>query len=246
MANQSQMLIKTPILTKAQVTKLENALQYQFSNIHLLQEALSHPSLKQYDVYHKNYERFELLGDSIITFVITEILLQNFPNYEEGRLAKIRANLICRDTLCIIANSINLADHLIMTKGEEVSGGRKNANNIENAMEALIAAIYIDSDIINTKAIVHHLWQDLLLSNDFDAFDSKSKLQEWSQQQGYGTPTYQLIKQEGPSHDSTFTVFVKIDQHEQIGIGTSIKFAEKNAAKELLIHLNKTNMIKSK
>ena len=117
--------------------KIEQVTGYRFNKGELLIEALSHPSLKQHIQKHqisKDYERLELLGDAILNFIITEFLFKNLAHHDEGTLAKARSFLVCKETICKIAAAINLADDIIMTHGEEISGGRSNPNNIENAM----------------------------------------------------------------------------------------------------------------
>lgn len=216
--------------------ELEKSLGYSFKNKELLIEALSHPSLKQHHEYkaNKDYERLEFLGDAVLNLIITEILFTNFQESNEGNLAKIRSYLVCKETICIVGAKLNLKEHIIMTHGEEIAGGRNNLNNIENATEALIAAIYLDSDIITVHNIIQKLWAEFIKIRDLTDYDPKTALQEWAQSKDQHIPIYQLIKREGAAHISTFTVLVKIKDYEQTGIGHSIKEAEKNAARSLL------------
>ncbi len=222
------------------LSELENLISYKFNNQDLLIEALSHPSLKQHNARTavvKDYERLELLGDSVINFIVTEKLYQDFTKYDEGKLAKIRSQLVCKDTLCKIAAKINLANYIIMTHGEEVSGGRNNPNNTENALEALVAAIYLDSDIHKTKEIVQLLWSDLFLEGNFIFTDPKTALQEWAQGQGYTKPLYEIIQQSGAAHSPIFTIKVTVNNCSEVAQGNSIKAAEKKAAEKLFANL---------
>ncbi len=219
-------------------TQLEKALNYKFKNLALLEEALSHPSLKQIANNKINYERFELLGDSILGFLVTEMIFNRFDNYAEGTIAKIKAYVVSRDTLVKVANTLNLAEYIIMTNGEEHSGGRVNSNNIENTMEALLAAIYLDSNLEKTREIVNTLWADHIENIDFSVADPKTYLQEWLQHEAQQMPTYEVIKQDGPMHAPIFTVQVHAGGASQIGTGNSIKDAEKNAARKMLKELN--------
>jgi len=217
--------------------KLEQDLGYCFVNKDLLLEALSHPSLKQHiskNMLQKSYERLELLGDTIINFVITEILFNNFRLYDEGKLAKIRAYLVCKELLCKVATKINLPNYIIMTQGEEMLGGRKNPNNIENAMEALIAAIYLDSNIDKVKRIIHTLWNQFISPDNLENYDPKSTLQELAQKNGADKPVYELTNRNGSAHSSIFTVVVKVKNYQETGTGLSIKEAEKDAARKLM------------
>lgn len=215
-------------------TKLEESLNYKFKNTLLLKEALSHPSLKQIDDTKTNYERFELLGDSILGFLVTEMIFNRFNDYNEGDLAKIKAHVVSHDILVKIANKLNLADYIIMTNGEENSGGRTNSNNAEDALEALIAAIYLDSNIEQTRTLVNNLWTDYIENVDPSMANPKSYLQEWLQDKTRTMPIYEVIKQDGPVHAPIFTVQVTADNQSETGSGTSIKEAEKKAALKIL------------
>ncbi len=222
-------------------TKLEESLNYKFSDTSLLNEALSHPSLKQVDNTKPNYERFEFLGDSILGFLITEMIFNKFSNYTEGNIAKIKSHAVSSDSLVMIANTLNLAKYIIMTNGEENSGGRENTNNIENTMEALIAAIYLDSNIDTTRKIVSSLWKDYIDNIDFNIADPKTSLQEWLQDESNQIPTYKVINREGPAHAPIFTIEVVAGAKSQIAKGKSIKEAEKAAARKILLKLDATN-----
>lgn len=226
-----------PVMTN-NFDKLENALNYKFNDTALLEEALSHPSLKQIDNSKRDYERFEFLGDAILGFLITEMIFNKFTDYEEGRIAKIKAYVVSKNILVKIADTINLADHIIMTKGEEISGGKSNYNNIENTMEALLAAIYLDSNIDQTRTIVTTLWSEYIENIDFSAADPKTYLQELLQNRIHIMPTYEVIKQEGAVHSPIFTVRVSTPDLSQTGTGKSIKEAEKDAARNLLKEIN--------
>jgi ribonuclease III len=217
--------------------QLEQSLNYKFKNISLLEEALSHPSLKQIDEANPNYERFEFLGDSILGFVVTEMIFSKYREYDDGGLAKLKAYVVSHDILVKIAKDLNLADYIIMTAGEENSGGRENSNNLENALEALIAGIYLDSNIDQTRQIVNRLWQHHIENVDPNMANPKSALQEFLQDQNHSIPSYQVIKREGAVHAPIFTVQVKAMNQSANGTGHSIKEAEKNAALKMLKNL---------
>ena len=218
---------------------LEDALKYKFKNLALVKEALSHPSLKQQDNTIADYERLELLGDSILGFLITEMIFNNFTFYEEGSIAKIKAYVVSRETIVKVAETLGLAEYIVMTAGEEKSGGKTNQNNIENVMEALLAAIYLDSDIHQVRTIVQDLWFKYIENVDFSAIDPKSSLQELMQHKNHGTPFYEVINKEGAVHAPVFTVQVTVGTYQQIATGKSIKEAEKEAARKLLNRLRK-------
>lgn len=221
--------------SKEDITRLERLINYRFKNPELICEALSHPSLKQHESdWRKNYERFEILGDAILGFLITEMVFNIYNKSDEGGIAKIKSYLVSKETICCVAEKINLANFIIMTKGEEESGGRVNPNNIENTMEAVIAAVYLDGGMENIKTIVTKLWSEFLYDFDLNKVDPKTSLQEWSQSQKYGMPYYETISKSGLAHMPQFTVRVSAGAYKEIGNGNSIKRAEKEAAKKLL------------
>jgi ribonuclease III len=227
---------------REKVAQLEKAMNYNYKNIKLLEEALSHPSLKQQSKYGElqlNYERLELLGDAILGLIITEVLFDKFTYYDEGEIAKIKAYLVCRDTLVKVGNKINLGYYIIMTKGEESSGGRENPGNIENVMEAIIASIYLDGGMENARKLVENLWANMLSNVNFSEVDPKTYLQEWSQSNKHGIPLYEVTEKIGPVHSPIFTVKVTVGPYQHSGTGGSIKLAEKDAARALLAIVKK-------
>ena len=227
--------------SKEELNLLEKKLNYKFNNVDFLIEALTHPSMKQIDNSIRDYERLELLGDSILGFLVTEMIFSKYTSYEEGNLAKIKAHVVSSGTLVKIASTIDLAKYLIITPGEENSGGRSNPNNIENAMEALLAAVYLDSNVENVREIVKRLWKESVDNVDFSAADPKTYLQEFLQKKKLNIPKYELINQEGPVHAPLFTVKVSSNSEFKYGEGKSIKDAEKDAARKLLKLLESEN-----
>lgn len=221
----------------SKISELEKSINYTFKDQNLLIEAITHPSLKQNST-DKDYERLELLGDSILNFVITEFLFKQFLLANEGKLAKLRAYLVCKDTLHQIAQQNNIAKYILMTYGEEALGGRENQNNLENVLEAIIGAIYLDSDIDTIRSVILNLWDTKLVNPSVEGSDPKTTLQEWSQSKFNIRPQYEVINQVGPPHSPTFTVQVAVHEHKQTGHGSSIKFAAKEAARNLIKSLN--------
>lgn len=228
-----------------EITELESLLGYSFNNHMFLREAISHPSLKQIDggKKHVDYERLEFLGDSILSFIIIELLYNKFKDLTEGDLAKIKSFLVSKEVLSEISKKISLSKFLLMTKGEENSGGRDNPNNVENAMEALIAAIYLDSNIEQTRQVINNLWQDYLHQHEheFDIrdIDPKTTLQEWTQKHKHDSPCYDVIDRAGPPHLPHFTIRATAGRFSANGEGGSIKSAEKEAARHILDLIDK-------
>lgn len=215
------------------VSELESKLDYRFKNHELLQEALSHPSLKQHDPNAKNYEKLELLGDSILGFIVTEMIFNQSSKFSEGYIAKVKSYIVSKNIVSEIAASINLADYIIMTPGEEKSGGRENINNLENVMEALIAAIYLDSNIQSAKIVVEKFWSGYLNKINLIDIDPKSYLQELLHEKLGLTPKYEVVERKGNAHSPIFKIKVSAGSYSAVAFGKSIKAAEKNAAKIL-------------
>lgn len=215
------------------IINLEKSIGYKFKDLSLLTEALTHPSLKQKRVKVKDYERLELLGDAVLGFLVTEILYFNFENVSEGMIARMKAHLVSKEVLSNVADSIGIADHILMTPGEESSGGRVNYSNLENATEALIAAVYLDGGIEVARKIVKDFWGGIIHNTNFDLVDPKGFLQELLQEKKL-SPSYILKNREGPAHDPIFTVEVVAENYKSLGVGKSIKAAQKNAAENFI------------
>ena len=145
----------------------------------------------------------------------------------------MRSNLVCKESIAKAGESVGISNFIIMTEGEENTGGRDNINNIENATESLLGAIYIDSGSLDIpKKTIHQLWGSMLENPEIN--DPKSSLQEWAQSSGKGIPNYIVTKQEGSIHEPFFTVKVTIKGYSAKGSGSSKKNAEKDAAQQLL------------
>jgi|LGVF01.1.fsa_nt_gb ribonuclease-3 len=219
--------------------KLEKAIKYKFNNLELLTEALTHSSFKNENRNYKgkDNERLEFFGDSILSFVITEYLFNKLDNQPEGGLTKARANIVCEETLSDIAREINLGEYIRFGKGEIITGGKERISILADALEALIGAVYIDSDVsVINKFILDLLKEkiDLVISGKI-IFDYKTSLQEKLQKKGQVEILYEVIEEEGPDHSKIFTIEVSADKLSLgQGKGKNKKEAEQNAAKEAL------------
>lgn len=210
-------------------------LNYSFKNQLLLEEALTHPSLcKNNDI--ASYERLEFLGDSVIGLYVAEMVYSLLPNASEGELSITHSMLIGTKTLAEIANELGLSKTIKMDTGEEKNGGRTNPNNLENALEALMGALYLDAGPEITRELVQTLWQDKLTDLNIEAIKSpKSVLQEWAQKGGKPIPAYKVTKQEGSSHEPQFTVALSVEGLDTVeAYGKSKKEAEVSAARIML------------
>ena len=218
---------------------LTDKIGYKFKDHKLLEEALTHPScLGLGELSAKNsYERLEFLGDAVLTFIITEFLLKNFPNEKEGSLTKRRSALVNKDTIILIGKNIGILDHLVIAAIEELNESESN-KIIEDLTEALIGAMYLDSGMMNCKKFVIKHWKHYLSKDISPEDDAKTYLQEWSQKRKFGIPKYKLISKAGELHAPIFTIQVEVaDLPVAIGISNSRKIAEKEAAKNLIKYI---------
>ena len=224
----------------ANLLQLCNTIGYTFKNINLLTEALSHPSLRvKKNGRPFNYERLEFLGDSVLDFVITNMLFNEYPDDSEGSLSKKVAYFVSREFCYSVGEQIEIARFMLISPGEENNGGRALAANISNSVEALIAAIYLDGGYECAKDFVHAYWFSSL-DETKSYIDAKTALQEWSQNKLKTLPTYTTIGSEGPEHVPTFLVKVDVGTPkipDAIGRGKSKKMAEKDAARRMLEQL---------
>lgn len=212
---------------------LEEKIGYKFKNASLLEEALTHPSLS-HDQKNKsiiNYERLEFLGDSVLGMLVAELLINIFPDEQEGALAKRHSWLVKGETLTKIGEAVDIGSALLMTSGEEQTGGRQTASNLENAVEALIGALYLDGGLEVAKGFVQKYWFSLAKQVQEPPKDPKTALQEWVQAKGLPLPSYKVLSAEGPDHAPIFTVELKVKGYPVLtGEGTTRKRAEKKIA----------------
>lgn len=211
---------------------------YQFRHNELLDQALTHRSYS----HTANNERLEFLGDSILNLIISNYIFERFADASEGELSRIRASLVKQATLAHVAREIGLGEYIHLGGGELKSGGFRRASILADAMEAVIGAIYLDSDYLRTEKVVLQLYQNQLqdLGDGADLKDAKTRLQEYLQARRTDLPNYVVEKTSGKSHNQVFTVsctIPELDLQTQ-GTGSSRKNAEQQAAHELLEKLN--------
>lgn len=220
------------------LTKLEKKLNYKFNNISYLIEALTHPSMSYKEKVKNrfNYERLEFLGDALLSAVISKHLFLKFKHEPEGVLSKKKSFLVSKDTLYKVASDLEIGEYILMTKGEENTNGRRNINNLENVMEAIIGAIFLDSGddgFKNIEKFILNFWKKLLNSNL--EYSTKTALQEWSQKKYKKLPEYILENKEIIDKQEIFTVSLKVQGFDTITLsGKNIKEIEKELAKEML------------
>ena len=215
------------------IRSFEQRLGYQFSDLSLLIEALTHSSIAS--EAKKDNQRLEFLGDRILGLVMAEALLETDQLASEGTLAP-RFNALVRKEACAdVARQINLGGVLKIGRSEMLSGGRRKDALLGDGMEAVIAAIYKDSGFEVAKKIIIELWGDRIKNVKGDARDAKTMLQEWAQARGQNPPKYQVMSQSGPDHAPDFCVKVLLESGETAdALAGSKRQAEQMAAKSLL------------
>ena len=226
----------------ADLAVLQQILGVSFKDLSLLEQALVHSSYVNENPGSAltSNERLEFLGDAVLGLVIAEKLYHDLPSFTEGEMTKLRATLVCRDTLAQAARAVGLGDYLYLGKGEEASGGRHKPVNLAGALEAMIATIYLDQGPATTKDFILRLFNkefQKVVSQGAEV-NYKSQLQELIQAREQQTPTYHVIEATGPDHDKRFTVEVKVgDTVLGRGSGRSKKEAETEAARSALERL---------
>ena len=219
------------------IKDLETAIGYHFKNIQLLQNALTHSSYAN-ERWHNSLlsnERLEFLGDSVLGMLVAEYLYSNFPNRPEGELTRMRADMVCEQTLAAAANRIGIGDHLLLGHGEEQGGGRKRNSILADAMESVIAACFLDGGMDAALKVVQQFILVEVPVTKLHNADYKTKLQELVQQKKNQVLTYRLTGQSGPDHDKQFDVEVSLNgQVIGTGSGSSKKRAEQMAARSAI------------
>jgi ribonuclease III len=226
-----------------ETSEIEQLLQYEFKDKDLLQEALRHSSYVNEiaEQQLRDNERLEFLGDAVLNLTVGHILMRNYPDIKEGDLSRSRANLVNESQLAETARSLRLGSSLLLGKGEIQTQGREKNSILADAFEALMAAIYLDGGYDAVYRIIEKKFQPLIeqLDTTDSNYDYKSRLQERVQVDHGVIPNYSISREEGPDHDKTFWVALKVIDIETEGSGKSKKAAEQNAARKALEILEK-------
>jgi len=213
--------------------KLQKNIYYHFSDTRLLKQALTHRSVNK-----NNNERLEFLGDSILGCVISHELYHRFPLVDEGQLSRLRSSLVRGQTLAKLAKTLNLSETLVLGQGELKSGGFRRESIQADAFEAILGAIFLDSDYLTVSDVILKLYDELLndASPDESLKDFKTQLQELLQKKGHSLPIYELIKTKGQDHNAVFYVSCNIKEFNLTveENAKSIKRAEQACAESIL------------
>lgn len=207
-----------------------------FHNLVLLNSAFTHKSfLNETILPFEDNERLEFLGDSVLSLVVSSYLFKRFSTYSEGRLSKIKSRVVSGMALAKISTSLGLSRYLLLGKGERASGGESNRSNLENLLEALIGAIYLENGIPSVEEFIIPHIEDMLENEMHSYKDFQTALQEFCQKKFKILPDYEILSEEGPDHNKVFKVKVKIKNvGEKIGSGNSKQKARQDAASKML------------
>jgi ribonuclease-3 len=234
-------------MNRDRIHEFEGIIDYKFNNIKVLENSLTHSSYSNEDkAYNKiNNERLEFLGDAVLSISVSRFIYDEFPDYPEGELTKLRARVVCEDTLSLVAENLNIGKYLLLGKGEEASGGRERKSILADALEAVIAAIYLDGGYKEAEKFVLDNLTDYIRAavKGKIVSDFKSYLQEYYQGKSQSCKIrYIVTKEEGPDHEKLFHVNAVVNKKVVgKGVGKNKKIAEQNAAKDALIKEGQLN-----
>jgi ribonuclease-3 len=259
LSNFAQLSGYNPQIVKPRdIARLEEALGYHFARPELLQQALTHTSqARELEALQAgrgpvaDNEQLEFLGDAVLGFITTEELFHRFPHFREGELSKLRAHLVSEKHLIRVAQELQLGQYLHLGRGEEKSGGRNKTALLVDALEAVLAAMYLDGGLATVRRLVlqsvvaPELARIAVTGSSLPVSDYKSALQEKLQAIGLPQPAYILVEERGPEHSKTFTVEARLsaaENHAQVEFvgraeGSTKKNAEQDAARQLLEYL---------
>lgn len=224
--------------------EFQQKIGYDFQQEELLRQALTHSSYANEHHMKKlsDNERLEFLGDAVLEIVSSEYLYHLHPDWTEGELTKLRASIVCEQTLAFCTRALGLGDYLFLGKGEEQTGGRERKSVLSDAFEAVMGAVYLDGGFANAKEFIHRF-----VLNDIEHmqlfYDSKTILQEIVQSNFKEPVSYELLGEKGPDHNKVFEVAVRIgDDRYGVGFGRTKKAAEQEAAYQSILALRKKNI----
>ncbi len=222
-----------------QVSEFEQRIGYTFTDREMLRRSLTHKSYsheaKDVDVRHN--ETYEFLGDSVLGFIIGDMLFRHFPTLDEGALSKMKAFLVSAPSLAAKARHYGMGEAILLGIGEEKTGGRKKDSLLANLFEAVIAGIFLDGGVEAARQLIERAFQQDIANIDQQDLlfqDYKTALQELAQGKGLPLPDYSVVAEVGPDHDKTFIVEVKIGSLITKGEGSSKKEAQQQAARQAL------------
>lgn len=223
------------------LSALQKTLGHRFRDEQYLRTALTHASAipdrsnADPDHHHYYYEQLEFLGDRVLSLVVAHLIYDIFPAESEGDWAKRHAEAVRETTLARISERLGLGGEMFLSSSEQRSGGRKKKAMLADVLEAVIAALYLDGGFQTARKFIEREWRDFVAAAPRPPEDPKTRLQEWSQGNGQGLPSYTLLSRAGPDHAPEFTVSVSVEGFETVTVtGESKRKAEKKAAELMM------------
>ena len=218
---------------------IEQNIQYVFNDKSLLKQALSHSSFinEMKKTGMESYERLEFLGDAVLELITSEFLFENYKELTEGQLTKLRASIVCEFTLSAVSEMLQFGEYVLLSKGEELTGGRHRSSILCDLFESVLGAIYLDGGMEPARTYVKtFLLTDIENKSLF--YDAKTTLQEMVQKDGKGVVTYEILEESGPDHNKKFVTQVLVDDVPLAkGEGSSKKNAQQMAAYKAILKL---------
>jgi ribonuclease-3 len=225
------------------VNALETLINYTFKDPSLLEQALTHSSARHERGLVFDNQRMEYLGDAVLGFLTAAYLYHHHPDLSEGPLTTWRSAVTSTAPLAAIARTLHLGSAIILGRGEESSGGREKENNLADALEALLGAVYLDGGPAAAETVFRHVFIPVLGQIREQAVDNpKGRLQEWAQQHALPCPVYEVVEESGPPHLRWYSVRARLNaEHQSLGQGNSKRSAETEAARNLLLKIGTLN-----
>lgn len=227
-------------MDNARFHSLEEKIGYRFRNPDLLVTAFTHKSYANERKINKpeSYERSEFLGDAILEFIVSKYLYHHYQKYPEGKLTKLRASLVCEFTLSQISKELGFDEFVLLSKGEDLTGGRNRNSILCDLFESVLGAVYLDGGLKEAEKFVHRFLLDDIEKHSL-FYDAKSTLQEFAQKEGKEL-TYMLLEEKGPDHNKYYVSAVLLDGKTiASGDGASRKASEQTAAYNALLQIKK-------
>lgn len=224
---------------------IEHNIQYEFKDKSLLKQALSHSSFinEMKKTGMESYERLEFLGDAVLELITSEFLFENYNELTEGQLTKLRASIVCEYTLSTVSEMLRFGKYALLSKGEELTGGRNRSSILCDLFESVLGAIYLDGGMEPARTYVKtFLLTDIENKSLF--YDAKTTLQEMVQKDGKGVVTYEILEESGPDHNKKFVTEVLVDGVSLAqGEGSSKKNAQQMAAYKAILSLRENKVL---
>jgi len=233
--------MKEGVLDQNRMEELFVALGHHFNNPALLAQALTHSSYANEKGLEDHYERLEFLGDAVLELIVSHMLIERYPDHREGDLSRMRASVVNKKTLAGIARRLGIGQYILLSYGEDKTGGREKGSLLADVFEAIIGAIYLDGGLGAAADFVERYFEMIFagIAKEIVFRDYKTRLQEAAQARLQATPNYQVVDASGPDHERSFTVEVSLrNRLYGSGVGRSKKQAEQMAAKQALQRLH--------